>query len=76
MATVNIYMYFQHKFYEALDEDVDEDQEEDDESDVKLFKVSDADGSLDMDLVKEYKVTADDLDGNVRTVFFSFVQSL
>lgn len=53
-----------HKFYEALDEDVDEDQEEDDESDVKLFKVSDADGSLDMDLVKEYKVTADDLDGN------------
>lgn len=53
-----------HKFYDALDEDVDSDEEGDDDSNVKLFKVSDADGSLDMDLVKEDQVRADDLNGD------------
>ena len=45
---------------------MDQDEEEEDDSDIKLFKVSDHDGTLDMDLVKEYKVEVADLDPNVR----------
>lgn len=51
-----------HKFYDCLDEEQDQNEEQDDDSDTKLFRVSDEDGSLDMDLVKEHKVDAADLD--------------
>lgn len=51
-----------HKFYDALDED-DDDDEPDAEAggDPVLLKVSDADGSLDTEPVKEGEISRDDL---------------
>lgn len=56
----------QHKFYGFLDE-----EDDDDEPDVvpegppALFKVSDADGSLDMEAVKEGDISQGDLQSQV-----------
>lgn len=50
-----------HKFYDALDEDADQDEQEEDDSEITLFKVSDQDGSLDMDFVKDGEITRADL---------------
>lgn len=51
-----------HPFYEALDEDQDDNGDEvDDAGDIKLLKISDADGSLDCETVKEGEIVADDL---------------
>lgn len=53
-----------HKFYDALDEDPDNDEQEEDDSEITLFKVSDEDGSLDMDFVKDGEITRADLCSN------------
>lgn len=51
-----------HKFYDALDEDPDdEEQDAEDDGETVLTKVSDDDGSIGMDPVKEGNVTKDDL---------------
>ncbi|WAR26937.1 GELS2-like protein [Mya arenaria] len=51
-----------HKFYGFLDEDGDDDEDDlEAEGPPALFKVSDADGSLDMEEVKTGDISADDL---------------
>ena len=57
-------LYDEHKFYQALTDDEEEDDEDqpDSASTPKLFRVSDEDGSLDMDMVKEGDLGMGDLD--------------
>ena len=57
----------QHKFYGFLDQDPDDDDEPDvlPEGPPALFKISDADGSLDMESVKEGDISKEDLTSEV-----------
>ena len=59
-----------------MDEDPDDDEQEEDDSEITLFKVSDEDGSLDMDFVKDGEITRADLCSNVSTLIIQYSNTL
>ena len=59
----------QHPFFEMLDQDDDDDDDDvDPEGPPTLLKISDADGSLDMEEVKTGDISPDDLSSQVYCV--------
>ena len=58
--------FFQHRFYDLLDEELEQDETDGAaDSTSVLLKVSDQDGSLDTELVKEGPISEDDLQPEV-----------
>ena len=58
--------FFQHRFYDLLDEELEQDETDGAaDSTSVLLKVSDQDGSLDTELVKEGPISEDDLQPDV-----------